>query len=186
VKKVSYLYPGKYETLPPAEATQKTVIMMPGNYCVFDLVKVTNATDLLRSGITSGDATNDTGDVFIYIKYSNKPTPLSIQGGTVDIDAPNSGDYQGYLIYVEPPPLVNGVYADSAKNCSINGGADDYFTGTIYAPYCNFTINGGGNPNGFHAQLIAYTVTLSGDNTLYFSYDPDDSAVNQPQIGLMR
>jgi len=183
---ISYLYPGKYDTLPPPEATEDTIVMMAGNYCIYDIVKVTNATDLLRSGFTQADADNDDGDVFIYIKYSSKPAPLSIQGGTIDIDAPSSGDYQGYLIYVEPPPIVNNNYTGSSKNCTINGGADDYFTGSIYAPYCDFTINGGGNPNGFHAQLIAYTVTLSGNNDLYFSYDPDDSAINQPLVGLMR
>jgi hypothetical protein len=175
VNNISYLQPGKYETIPPPDATENKIILAPGNYCVYDIVRVTNSTRLMQGS-----------DVFFYIKYSSKPSPLSIQGGAMVLDAPNDGDYQGYLIYVEPPPIVNGTYAGSSKNCTINGGADDYFTGSIYAPYCDFTINGGGNPNGFHAQLIAYTITLSGNNDLYFSYDPDDSAINHPLVGLMR
>ncbi len=147
VHHISYLQPGKYETLPPADATQNKIIMAPGNYCVYDIVRVTNSTRLLQGQ-----------DVFIYIKYSSRTSPLSINGGTMIVDAPNDGDYQGYLMYVEPPPIVNGTYTGSPKSCVINGGTDDYFTGTIFAPYCDVTINGGGNPDGFHAQLIAYTL----------------------------
>jgi len=175
VNHISYLQPGKYDTIPPDDATQNKIIMASGNYCVYDVVRVTNSTRLMQGQ-----------DVFIYVKYSSKPSPLSIQGGAMVLDAPNDGDYQGYLIYVEPPPIVNGAYTGSSKNCLINGGSDDFFTGSIYAPYCDFTINGGGNPNGFKAQLIAYTIDLSGNNDLYFSYKASDSAVNHPLVGLMR
>ena len=173
---VSTIWPGKYDSLPPAAATEKTVIMKPGNYCVFDLVKVTNATDLLQGS-----------DVFIYIRYNSaKVAPLSLQGGTIVIDAPNAGDYKGYLMYIDPGPIVSGSYTGSPKNCTINGGSDDAFIGTIYAPYCEMTINGGGNPDGFHAQLIAYEVTLSGNNDLTFIYNGSDTAENKARLGLMR
>jgi len=175
VNRISYLYPGKYDTLPPSDATENKIYLMPGNYCVYDIVRVTNSTRLMEGH-----------DVFLYIRYSSKPAPLSIQGGTMIMDAPDSGDYQGYLFYVEPPPIVGGTYSGSSKSCTINGGADDAFTGSIFAPYCDFTINGGGNPDGFHAQLIAYTITLSGNNDLYFLYDDSELAINQPYLGLMR
>lgn len=175
VNGISYLQPGKYETIPPPDATENRIIMQPGNYCVYDIVRVTNSTRLLQGN-----------DVFVYIKYSSKPSPLSIQGGTMVMDAPDDGDYQGYLFYVEPPSIVGGTYSGSSKSCIINGGADDTFTGTIFAPYCDVTVNGGGSPDGFHAQLISYTITLSGNNDLYFSYDPSELAVNQPVVGFMR
>ena len=102
------------------------------------------------------------------------------------MDAPDVGDYQGLLIYIDPGPIVNGGYTGSPGKCLINGGADDYFTGSILAPYCSFTINGGGNPNGFKAQLIAYEVDLSGNNDLTFTYDAGKIAISQPKIGVMR
>jgi len=172
----STIWPGKYDTLPPAQATEKIIVMKPGNYCIFEAVQVTGSnTEIYGS------------DVFIYIRYnSQKVTPLSFQGGTVEIDAPNTGDYEGYLIYVDPGQIVGGGYAGSSKNCKINGGADDTFTGTILAPHCDFEINGGGNPNGFHAQLIAYTVHLNGNNSIYFLYDESFTAINQTKVGLMR
>lgn len=176
INHISYLQPGKYGKLPPDDATENTIIMAPGNYCVYEVIRVTNSTRLMQGQ-----------NVFVYLKYSaSRPNPLAINGGTMIMDAPDDGDYQGYLLYVEPPPIVSGTYYGSSKNCVINGGADDSFTGSIYAPYCDMTINGGGSPDGFHAQLIAYTITLSGNNDLYFSYDPDENAVNQPMVGLMR
>ena len=172
----STIWPGKYDTLPPAQATEKIIVMKPGNYCIFEAVQVTGSqTEIYGS------------DVFIYIRYnSQKTNPLSLQGGTVEIDAPNTGDYEGYLIYVDPGPIVGGMYVGSSKNCRINGGSDDTFVGTILAPYCDFEINGGGNPDGFHAQLIAYTVHLNGNNSLYFLYDESFTALNQTKVGLMR
>src|SRR5574341_906313 len=166
----STIGPGKYDTLPPSLATGNTVIMKPGNYCILEAVKKVGSTSALW-----GD------DVVIYIRYhATKTCPLCLQGGTVDIDAPDTGDYKGYLIYVDP-----GDYSD-VKECRINGGADDAFTGTIYAPNCDTTINGGGNPDGFHAQIIAYEVTLSGNNDLTFIYSAGDTAVNKSRLGLMR
>jgi Flp pilus assembly protein TadG len=173
---ISTIWPGKYDTLPPANATENTVVMLPGNYCVFEAVKVTGSNSILQ-----GD------NVFIYIRYnSTKTFPLSLQGGTVDIDAPDTGDYKGYLIYVDPGPIVNGMYTGNPKNCSISGSSTNAFTGSIYAPYCEMTINGGGSPYGFHAQLIAYEVKLDGNNALTFIYSAGDNGVKRPRLGLMR
>jgi hypothetical protein len=171
---ISYIWPGKYDTIPPDAATQNRIIMGAGNYCVYDLVRVTNSTRLLQGE-----------NVFIYIKHG-RVSPLSVQGGAIVIDAPDVGDYQGLLIYIDPGPIVNGSYIGSPDNCDINGGADDFFTGTILAPYCSFTINGGGNPDGFKAQLIAYEVKLDGNNDLTFLYDVGKIAISQPKVGIMR
>ena len=171
---LSYIFPGKYDTIPPAAATQNRIIMAPGNYCVYEVLRVTNSTRLLQGQ-----------NVFVYIKHG-RISPLSIQGGEMIMDAPDVGDYQGLLFYIDPGPIANGAYVDSPDNCVINGGADDSFTGSIIAPNCSFTINGGGNPDGFHAQLIAYEVKLDGNNDLTFTYDAGQIAISQPKVGIMR
>lgn len=171
---LSYIWPGKYDTIPPAAATQNRIIMAPGNYCVYEVLRVTNSTRLLQGQ-----------NVFVYIKHG-RTSPLSIQGGEMIMDAPDVGDYQGLLFYIDPGPIENGAYVESSDNCVINGGADDTFTGSIIAPNCSFTINGGGNPDGFHAQLIAYEVKLDGNNDLTFTYDAGKIAISQPKVGIMR
>jgi hypothetical protein len=44
----------------------------------------------------------------------------------------------------------------------------------------------GGSPYGFHAQLIAYEVKLTGDNTLTFVYSESENPIRKSRLGLMR
>lgn len=169
VNNVSYIYPGYYGTLPPNSATQNLVIMKPGNYCVSKVLKLVTSLSTMK-----GDG------VFIYIEPGGD---FNLSGGSMQLKAQTSGDYKGLLLFVAPN-YSNNV----PTNCIINGGTDDIFVGTIYAPYCSVTINGGANPEGFHSQIIAYDLTLNGDNSLYFTYDPD--ALWQwfvpPKLGLVK
>lgn len=149
----STIYPGSYSVLPPNSATEDLVIMTPGNYCVSKVLKT----------VTSAKKLNGNG-VFIYIEPGGD---FNLQGGDMTLSAPTSGDYKGLLIFVDTD------YSGVPENCTIAGAATNVFTGTIYAPYCSVTINGGSSPVGFHSQIISYDLTLNGDNSLTFYYDPD-------------
>ncbi|MGE5250149.1 MAG: TadE/TadG family type IV pilus assembly protein [Bacteroidota bacterium] len=153
--------PGFYAKLPP----DNNVILDSGVYCVQDVVKTTNPTtmktvdnDLTTPGIQGG--------VFIYIKDGGT---FNFQGGTVDIFSitdPNN-PYWGFLIYVDSD------YDGTHLNCVINGGADDHYSGVIYAPDCDVTINGGSSNFGLTAQVIGYRMTVTGTNALNVIYDPN-------------
>ncbi len=166
--KTTTLYPGEYLQLPPANAQGNKVILSPGNYCVHKVLKATNQVVLLEGY-----------DVFIYIEPGGD---FSLQGGEAHLDPPNSGPYKGMLIYVAPD------FSGSPTNCIINGNSNDSFEGTIYAPYCNLNINGTSGPTGYSSQIIAYTVALSGTNTLNISYDPNKNAEDRlpAETGLIR
>ena len=165
---ISTITPGWYDKIPPNGATEPTVVMAPGNYCVNNVLKTTVPNEAL---IGNG--------VFIYIRTGGT---FSLQGGTVNLTAPTSGLYQGYLIYVATN--FTGV----APNCIINGNTDDIFVGAIYAPYCDITINGNSALDGLQSQIIGYNVTLSGTSAIYVSYDPNENPTGYrpPQLGLMR
>ena len=79
-------------------------------------------------------------NVTLFIRAGNG---FALTGGIIDLDAPDSGDYAGYLIIVEPN-YGNPVLSANPEACTINGSADNDFTGTIWAPYCDCTLNGGG------------------------------------------
>jgi hypothetical protein len=72
------------------------------------------------------------------------------------------------------------------QGCTINGGGGGTITGTIFAPYCNITVNGNSGTDAFSAQVIGYDVTLNGNNYLNFTYDPGKNAKNQRKVGLMK
>jgi Flp pilus assembly protein TadG len=168
--KTTTLFPGNYQQLPPANAQGNKVILTSGIYCVNKVLKATNAVVYIEGH-----------DVFFYIKPGGD---FSLQGGEAHldpIDDPNS-PYKGMLIYVAPD------YSGSPTNCIINGNSNDSITGTIFAPYCNLQINGTSGPLGYQSQLVAYTVTLNGSNTLYISYDPNKNAEDHlpAETGLIR
>ena len=148
------IFPGYYDNIPPKNV-KKNIVMQPGNYCL-DNFKITN------------DKTNVTGsNVFIYIRPGGA---FDFSGGEMLLDAPDDDkDYKGYLIYVAPP-------AKGFTACSITGNSSSKFTGTIFAPYCDITVNGSSSPEGIRSQIIGYTVKLNGSGDLFIEYDPGENA----------
>jgi Flp pilus assembly protein TadG len=162
--------PGKYFLFPPRGTPSKPVydkvVMAPGIYCIEDMVKL-NDQHLILTGT----------DVTIFIRSGFK---FDIQGGTIQLDAPSTGPYAGYLI------IVDSNFAGSPLNCSISGNGSNSYIGTIFAPYCNLTINGTSAPTSYSAQVIAYTVKINGSAAVNLSYNESVNAQNEPKIGLMR
>jgi Flp pilus assembly protein TadG len=167
---ITTLNPGRYNEFPPKSGggytVYDTINMNPGIYCVNDVVKLTDQ----HLQLTGHNVT-----VFIRKGYS-----FSLQGGSIVIDAPDSGDYAGYAI------IVDSDFTGSPKNCVIDGNSENSFTGTIFAPYCNLTINGTSDPTSYSAQLIAYTVKLNGSAAVNLTYNVSDNAKSQPKVGLIR
>jgi len=168
--KTTTLNPGRYNEFPPNSGGGFTVydrvIMNPGIYCVNDVIKLVDK-KLVLTGT----------DVTIYIRPGYK---FSFEGGTIQLSATESGPYAGYVI------IVASDFTGSPEACKIDGNTNNSFTGTIFAPYCSITINGASGDTSYNAQIIAYEVKLNGNNTINFTYDPDDTRWNEPKIGLMR
>ena len=185
------IYPGFYTDFPQTVlVTNKSHIYMhEGVYCIdppmnqdlswspVDAAMLNGSTDPGENKYY-GSATD--GGVTLYIKAgggftinANSPTYLD---ATND---PNS-DYQGYLIVLE------GTHT-SHPSCTINGGADIDINGLIFAPYCNFVINGQAGENAdINAQLVGWDIRVNGDNTINFNYDPSNQVVIKAKIGLMK
>jgi len=74
------------------------------------------------------------------------------------------------------------------ETCKIDGNPNNTYGGTIFAPYCDLTINGtsgSATPTTYSTQVIAYNLKLNGTSNITFSYDPDKSAKNKRKVGLM-
>jgi len=167
------LTPGLYSNFPPKKEQPlgdlyDTIFMLPGTYCMDTAVKLSSQQMSLIGH-----------DITWFIKA---PGYFSLSLGIIEIDAPDSGDYAGWLMIVEPD------YTTGPQNCKIDGSSYNYFEGAIFAPWCNITINGGSNPEGYNSQIIGYTVKLTGSSTITFTYDSDKNPVipDPPELGLMQ
>jgi len=168
----STLYPGYYSEFPPkpepgGPKLYDNQIMTEGIYCVDDLIKL-NDQNLTLIG----------SNVLIYIRNGSG---FSFEGGTIQLTGRQDGySYAGYLIIVESD------FSGMPEACKIDGNVNNIFTGTIFAPYCDMTINGTGGQTSYSSQIIAYTVKITGTSGVNLYYTQSDNAESSPQIGLMR
>jgi hypothetical protein len=161
--------PGRYTSFPPNSLSNKNIVMESGIYCIDD--------DLTWNG-NDFSSLDGTSGVTFYIT-SGHDFGININS-QIDLNASNSGDYAGYLI------ILDGNES-SIESCIINGGGNINMNGTIFAPYCNITINGNSTTaSDFNAQVIGWDIKLNGNNTITFTYDPGDNAEDKRKIGLMR
>jgi hypothetical protein len=163
------LIPGHYSSFPPTKGSYKNmeadIVLLPGIYCLDTDLSLSNGHSI-------------TGDnVLIYLKDGNT---ISIEGGTLSLNGRDEGDYEGYVV------IVDSDFSGQSPNCIINGNASVTLTGTIFAPYCDIEIDGGGKTTSLSAQIIGYTVKVTGSQAVNLTYEEDDSAQNQPKLGLMR
>ena len=159
--------PGRWNEFPPSDSSvHNEIVMMPGVYCVDDVIKLRS-----RNLVLKGQ------DVTIYIRANNY---FQIEGGTINLDAPDEGPYAGYLV------IVDSDFTGTPPNCSIDGNSINTYEGTIFAPYCDVTVNGDSTGANLDAQIIGYTVTLTGSATMNINYDLDKVVHDPRRVGLMK
>ena len=165
------IHPGYYTDFPQAGLVpnNKNIILEPGVYCV--------NSDIAWSGSTFKSLDGSSG-VTIYIMSGHK-FGTNINSPIV-LNPSSSGEYAGYLI------IIDGNQG-SIEDCKINGGSYLDMNGTIFAPYCNVTINGDSSTESkFNAQIIGWDIKLNGNNIISFTYNPSVNAELKRRIGLMK
>jgi hypothetical protein len=179
----SYIYPGHYTSFPPklngANKLKDNVVLVPdpdgdgepGVFCV-------DGDITWGSNSNSSDFTTLTGTgVTIYVTSGNR---LNITGSNINISAPDTGDYAGYLF------IVDTDFSGQSPDCHIAGNAGNVYTGTIFAPYCDVIINGDSATASFDTQIIGFTVTILGNANTHLYYNASNNAESDPKVGLMR
>ncbi len=142
--------------------------MSPGNWSgTFPPSGVTD----LESGVycVNGDFKLNASDVLIGhdVVISMESGGVTWNGGaTIQLDAPESGPFKGLLLYL---PITN------SNVIKINGNGDSKFAGTILAPASPIQINGTGGADGFHCQVVGYTVDISGTSSMDIRYNDSEN-----------
>jgi hypothetical protein len=173
-----HITPGYYTDFPQQSINgdlfgrRQNIIMDPGVYCTDK--------DISWQGSTF-NSLDGTSGVTIYITKGHDFS-FSINS-PISLDASNSGDYKGFLMIVETD------FTGARGSCGINGGSYLTLSGTIFAPYCDVTINGDNASNStvnLGTQVIGWNVQVNGSSAINFNYIPADTAQNQKRIGLMK
>jgi hypothetical protein len=169
--KTATLQPWHYTTI-PLSGQWKNVIFTPGVYCI-------------DSALSSPDSLTISGTdgVFLYIRSGGS---FTFNGGSIinlwgisDASSP----YNGFLMYVAP-----NYSTGTPSTCKLNGNTDYALNGSIYAPFCDITINGTSNTGSFQSQVIGYTVNMAGTANIVLNYNSGSAAIwNIPmQVGLTK
>ncbi|MDE2474217.1 MAG: hypothetical protein KGO48_04140 [Alphaproteobacteria bacterium] len=105
--------------------------------------------------------------------YTHAPTG----GGTLNIQAPSSGDWSGVAVY-QDPSLTTGVDIASAGNQPTWD-----ITGLFYAPNSNITFSGAVNKSSYGAScfvLVSSTVYVSGTGAIFETGGCDQAGLAMP------
>lgn len=144
--------PGYYSgAFPP---TNNIKYLQPGVYCL----------DTKNHGFTLNGGQELTGNGVVIIMLSGV---VSWNSGAVHLTAPTTEPYPGLLL---------SMSYENPKNCSdvtLNGNGTSTFVGSILAPCSNVKLNGGSGGSGYNNQIIADTITLSGNTDIVINFDPN-------------
>jgi hypothetical protein len=128
-----------------------TWTLQPGIYCV-------------DGGFSANASTVLTGhNVLIYVRTGD----IRWNGGaTLNLDAPDDGEYANLLLYQDPA---------NSSQATINGNSASSFSGTMFIPSAEVQVNGTGSASGFHSQVIGNTVDMSGPADMHIIYDASEN-----------
>jgi Flp pilus assembly protein TadG len=140
--------PGNWQgAFPPAGVTT----LQSGVYCL----------DTTNHGFTLSGGQVLTGDGVLIYMISGR---VSWNSGEIHLSSPGDGYYKGLLLYLP---------ARNPSNCSqvtINGNGASTFNGSILAPCSNVSLTGGSGGSGYNNQIVADTVTLSGNTDITINF----------------
>lgn len=165
--------PGNYQALLPGSGN--ALILNPGVYCLKPdnsnkPALQNNAKSTLKgTGVTlfiqDGNVTLNTND-------------NAAEDWGVSLTAPDcDGEGCGLLMYFAK---------DKTADVQINGGAKNYFEGTIFGPTANFTLNGGATTSTFNTQIIGNWIEVTGKSQLIMDLDSSVMAKEPAKLSLIK
>lgn len=185
------IHPGFYTNFPPSQLIDEKrayIYMESGIYCIEPLHDADLSWSPVDAAFLNGSTKSSKNT---YAHFNPDGVTLYIRGSggfqinassPTFLDATNDPDseYQGYLVILE------GTHTDH-PSCTINGGATIDLNGLLFAPYCDFVINGkAGETSEINAQLIGWDIRVNGTNAINFHYDPSNQVKINRRVGLMR
>lgn len=104
-----------------------------------------------------------------------------IGGGTLEIEAPNSGPWSGVAIYQDPAVTTNTSFTYSGNSPTWN------ITGLVYLPHANVTFSGVVNKAADGVScfvLVAYSVLVNGTAQIFANTQCASAGLGAPSVTL--
>lgn len=175
---------GRNLTVPPTQACEPVPtlekglvnVVSPGWYCGDFLIE--NKDVAFEPGIyviDGGDfrikaGSNVDGDGVTFILTATYPEDIGIveftSNSTIDLVAPDWGEYAGILIFIDPRATSFDSYGNMVENMVL-GGASATLNGAIYAPTREILFTGGATGSGKCLQLVGRKVTITGNTVIH-------------------
>ncbi len=160
-----------------------TYTLQPGVYTGGIAISAPSGTITLASGIyymagggfTISGGINVTGSgVMIYNAPVQNSDQVKLSGsGSLTLSAPTSGTYKGIVIFqARASTAVVGITGNGGMN----------LTGTIYAAGANVDLTGNGGANVVGSQIIADSMTVTGNGPVNVNYPASGSPVRDTRI----
>lgn len=178
------IHPGYYTDFPQASLVpnNKNIYLESGVYCVDDDLSWSGSSFKMLNASTDSSknpySTYNPNGVTIYLKPGHNIS-LTINS-PIHLDASTSGDYENYVI-------IQAGSQNDIRDCKFTGGQYLDLNGTVFAPYCDITINGDSSTvSQFNAQFVGWDLKIDGNNTINVNYDPDNTPQIKRKLGLMK
>jgi hypothetical protein len=159
-----------------ATISEDLTTMTPGNWGdQFPPQGVTN----LQSGVycLSGNfnmgSGSLTGNDVLFLMGNGQ---MHISGGVhLDLKGMQSGKLKGLLVY---QPMTN------QHPVVLNASGDSTFVGTVLAPGAQILIKGNDSPEGFHSQMVGYSIEANGNSNVIIRYSDSENydALHWPEV----
>ena len=125
-----------------------------------------------------GNGIKITGDIEGHnVVFKVEHGEVRFSNANIILDAPNSGDNKGLLIFL---PMKND------SKVVLNGGPGSNIKGTILAPASQIIIKGNSSSPGFHSQIIGYTIEADGSSNVVIVYNDEQNydSLTMPEVQL--
>jgi len=160
-----------------AEVSEDGTGMSPGNWG--EAFPPPGVTHLDKGIYCLSDGIDITGDIEghnVVLKVEKGEVHFN-GGANISLDAPNSGELAGLLLYL---PMKN------TSKVVLNGGAESNIQGTILAPASTIHINGNDAASGFHSQIIGYMIDVNGNSNIVIKYldSQNFNTLTMPEVQL--
>jgi len=145
-----------------------TLKLHKGVYCLYNGMSL-NASWTITSDLNGNGHDPDSEGILFYVPGGD----VALNGGsTLNVHAISSGLPDDLLNYLFIVPLSNSA------NVTITGNNGSSFTGAIFAPKSECTMDGSGNTFSLDTQIICYNNTITGAGTVNITFN----AGNNPTI----